>query len=347
MSAGLRFPSTTEVVPSADGRHAAVRRASGALERWDLDTLTMEPVVIESHVTDGDVAISDDGQRLATGTNDGALLVWTDPLSAPLVLGRGIGTIRSIAFSHKGVRIAALWDRAGTAGRLSGSTRRLRVWDVAAGRELIDVDVDPHRVAFDASGRHVLVVGSPIHTIERKRNDRMAWVEGPTCNTDTHDTLQVWDLESRQKTFGARQQCAHAAAFTPDGAFVAADSWQTPIVLHATDTGGIAMHSEEMPPVTSIAVSPDGSRLAIGTGESQVVVVDTATLEALLVIRVESQFTHRVMFSTDGTRLITSAFMAEEGTHIVHVYDARPPHEPAALIVGGAAKSVATGTGRD
>jgi len=93
------------------------------------------------------------------------------------------------------------------------------------------------------------------------------------------------------------------------------------------------MRSEEMPPILSLAVSPDGSRIAIATGESQIVVLDARTLEALLAIRVESQVTHQVVFSADGTRLLT---VTGRGPGIVHVYDTRPPHEAESLVAGGA-----------
>jgi WD40 repeat protein len=328
LAAGVTFPDTTNVVPSADGRLVLVRRKSGALERWDIDTLTMEPVASGSHAV-GAMAISDDGQRVAAATHDGALLAWTDIASAPLVIGRGNGSIRSIAFSHDGVRVAAVWGESRWGSLSSGLPRRLRAWDISAGRQLIDVAVDPAEVAFDGSGRRVLLVGALTQVLERRRHEGMARAIGPTCNTDTHDTLQVWDVDSGRKTMGVRKQCAHAAAFTSDDAFVVSDSWETPVVMHAVEGGRITMRSEEMPTIMSLAVSPDGSRIAVGTGENQVVVLDARTLEALFVIRVRSQATDRVVFSADGTRLITVG--NEDGEPlVVRVYDTRPPHEPAA-----------------
>ncbi len=332
LAAGLRFPDTRHIVPSADGRHALARRTSGALERWDLDTLAMEQVAASSHAIGESMAISDDGRRLAAGTTGGALLVWTDPSSAPVVLGPGTGSVKSIDFSRSGLRIAAVWGEreSGTGSFFSGRPRRLRAWDISAGRQLIDVDVDLSRVTFDRSGRRLLVVGGMIQTMERQRPDDMAKLTGPTCNTDTHDTLQVWDLESRRKTMGARRQCAYAAAFTADDDFVISDSWETPVVRHAIDTGEITMRSEEMPPILSLAVSPDGSRIAAATGENQIVVLDARTLEAVLSIRLGmgSQFTHEVVFSADGTRIVTTESSGTDAW-TVHVYDTRPPHEPA------------------
>ncbi len=327
LAAGMEFPDTTELVPSADGRHVLARRKSGALERWDLETQTMEQVAIGAYAV-GVIAISGDGQRVAAATKDGALLAWTDPTSSPLVLGWGAGSISSIAFSRNGVRVAAVWGESRWGSSSSGLPRRLRAWDMSAGRQLIDVAVDPAEVAFDGTGRRVLVVGALTQVIERKRHDGMARSIGSTCNTDTHDTLQVWDLDSGRKTMGVRKQCASAAAFTSDDAFVLSDSWKTPVVMHAVEGGGVALRSEEMPVVISLAVSPDGSRIGIGTGEYQVVVLDARTLEALLVIRVKSQTT-RVVFSADGTRLVTVG-NEDGGPLVVRVYDTRPPHEPAA-----------------
>ncbi len=202
----------------------------------------------------------------------------------------------------------------------------MRAWDISAGRQLIDVAVDPAKVAFDRIGAARAGRGGAVaQFVERKRDEDMARVEGPPCNSDTLDTLQVWDLDSGRKTMGVRKQCAHAAAFSSDDAFVVADSWETPVVMYAVEGGRIVKRSDEMPVILSLAVSPDGSRIAVGTGEYQVVVLDARTLEALLVIRVESQATTGVVFSADGTRLITTGIGS-----MVQVYDTRPPHEPAA-----------------
>jgi hypothetical protein len=65
-------------------------------------------------------------------------------------------------------------------------------------------------------------------------------------------------------------------------------------------------------------------------------VLDARTLEALLAIRVESQVTDRVVFSADGTRLVTTACAGNRcDASIVHVYDTRPPREPEALTAVG------------
>jgi WD40 repeat protein len=322
----MEFRDTLELVPSADGRHVLARRKSGALERWDLDTLTMESVSSGSHAVGRGLAISDDGERVAAGAADGTLLVWTDPGSAPAVLWRGAGSVASIAFSHDGARVAAVWEHPFGGPESAHRPNRLRAWDISAGRQLIDVAVDPAEVAFDGTGRRVLVAGgSWAQSLERRRDEEMARVEGPPCNSDTLDTLQVWDLDSGRKKMGVRKQCAHAAAFTSDDAFVVADSWETPVVMYAVEDGGVVRRSDGMPVVTSLAVSPDGSRIAVGTGESQIVVLDARSLEALLVIRVENQATTAVVFSADGTRLIATGLGS-----MVQVYDTRPPHEPGA-----------------
>jgi hypothetical protein len=52
-------------------------------------------------------------------------------------------------------------------------------------------------------------------------------------------------------------------------------------------------------------------------------------IDALHVIRVKSQVTHRVVFSADGTRLVTSDW------RVVRVYAARPPPDPAAAPLAG------------
>ena len=77
------------------------------------------------------------------------------------------------------------------------------------------------------------------------------------------------------------------------------------------------MRSEEMP---RGHIARRQSRMVLASrlarANSQVVVLDARTLEALLVIRVENQATTGVVFSADGTRLIT----IDVGDSMVRVY---------------------------
>jgi hypothetical protein len=91
--------------------------------------------------------------------------------------------------------------------------------------------------------------------------------------------------------------------------------------------GTVVQRTEEMPTTTSLAVNPDGSRIAMGTGESQILILDARTLATLLAIRVDSQTT-RAFLSADGTRLIMTGWSGR--TPVVRVHDARAPHESGA-----------------
>lgn len=67
------------------------------------------------------------------------------------------------------------------------------------------------------------------------------------------------------------------------------------------------------------ALSPDGTRLAIGTENPEVAVYDTSTGEQLFRLTGHSSFPNRIAYSPDGTRLVTASTISE-GT--VRVWDA-------------------------
>jgi WD40 repeat protein len=188
------------------------------------------------------LAISPDGQRLATIAYDQTARLWdltsgaavytlTDVYTspAPLIIG---GQPIDIAFSPDGAKLA-------TAGGTS-----VKVWDAATGDELVSLQLLPpelyaYTVAFSPGGNH-LAVG-------------MRFGRGSG----------VWDVATGERLFELAGHTASvgALAYSSDGRQIATASIDGAIRLWDADTGEPKLTLQSIGP-SYVAFSPDDTRLA-------------------------------------------------------------------------------------
>ncbi|MEO8311232.1 MAG: TIR domain-containing protein [Caldimonas sp.] len=281
-------------------------------------------------------AFSPDGALIASGSEDGKIVVWdarTRQPVGPALAGHG-KPIASIAFSPDGKLLASgsddqtivLWDlerrqpldppltghKAGVAsvafspdGKTLASAGRwdktLMLWDVASRKPLgapIAADrVDVSTVAFSPDGKLIASGGSA--------------------------SITLWDASTRAPVGAplAMPNSTLGLAFSPDGATLAAGCWDGTVVLWDVATQqrrGAPLprmsSSEQRPkptegqrtPRISVAFSPDGRTLASGGWDAQIVLWDAATgtpRGAPLVG--QNSWVESVAFSADGTMLVS------------------------------------------
>ncbi|KAL5640139.1 hypothetical protein ACGC1H_007430 [Rhizoctonia solani] len=183
------------------------------------------------------VAISPDGNRMASGSDDGSVGVY-DMHTGAVVAGPFQGhtdMVWSVAFSPDGRHIA------------SGSAdNTVIVWDAFTGRivtgPLKKHTSVVHSVDFSPDGRH-LVSGS------------------------SDKTIIVWDTYTGAITLGpleGHSEDIMSVAFSPDGRLIASSSLDLTIRLWDASTGApiaepLTGHTDR---VYMVAFSPDGSKLA-------------------------------------------------------------------------------------
>ncbi len=187
----------------------------------------------------------------------------------------GAGAILSVALSPDGRHV------------LAGSTRGMKLWDVAARKELRSFKSgtkDVVSVAFSPDGRFAI-------------------------SAVRHGGMTLWEVATGNevRSFGGRDDDVMSAAFSPNGRSVLCGTYNGEIKLWDSASGKLLRefrrHPEE---VLAVAFSPNG-RLAIsGGGDGDVKVWDAASGEELHSLKGHSEQVRSAAFSPDS-RLAVSA----------------------------------------
>jgi WD40 repeat protein/serine/threonine protein kinase len=318
---------------SPDGKHLAT--AGGSVKVWDAQAY-QNPLIFKvgvefSPFANGRakansnvccVVFSPDGKLLATAddqtqslTREGKVAIWDAQTGKELItLLKVFGA--KVVFSPDGKRLATA---------VPGD---VKVWDAQSGKELLSLK-GGSVVAFSPDGKR-LVTGSPA---------------GPDggwgAKLGDAQTIKLWDAQTGKElaTFEGYKVRLQSVAFSPDGTLLATlgtvlegegrQSRQvSTLKVRDAQTGKehfthkLAYSGGFGPffPVTSVAFSPDGRRLASHTHEA-VKVWNAQTGEELLTLKGQSGV-NCVAFSPDGKRLVSTA-----SDETVKVWDAQTGQE--------------------
>lgn len=192
---------------------------------------------------------------------------------------------RHVALSPDGVHVAAL-----------NADRAARVWRVDGGEELLKV---PVRQAQGFS--LTFAPAAPLLLITQSEFGDNGWVRSFTVYR-----LPDGGVAGRGELRDPLS--AHAAAFSPDGGLLALG---TDRGLQLWDVPGWRMLQEypaSFQHPGTIAFNADGSRLAAGTLDGHVLLVDTATRDAERVDSAHQDTVRAVAFAHGGRLLVTGSF---------------------------------------
>ncbi len=268
-------------------------------------------------------AVSNNGTEVLVGSAGTVRLRRGNGSVEPVVLGTYEGSISAVAISGDGTRAAVAWGPKPLSSfgpfifledeKDKTAHGHVRVWDLSSHREVFRAETPVvGRLMFSAAGDRLLM--APARVLSR----------GPDRTRCSHP-IQVWNYRASRITLEIAE-CTPIAALSLNG---------TRIVTHSVSDGKIRVWdghsgylratSDDAWSVDALAVSPDGSRFAVGMQDS-LGVFDADTAALLLTIANPTTkggvafLSLQLQWTADGSRLI------EEDSGVVHVWDSRPTY---------------------
>jgi WD40 repeat protein len=232
------------------------------------------------------VAFSPDSLYVASGDQDNNVRVWDITTGQEKYMLAGhTDEVHGVAFSPDGTLLAS-----------ASEDETVKLWNLATGTEertLYGYSAPTDSVAFSPDG--TLVAGGQDGGIYLWETSTGATVAVLNTQMDILNGYSVYDV-----------------AFSPDGTMLASALYgysaapPGALVLWDVATGEIITSVDHTDGVRSVAFSPDGKQLAIGTEDNLVILWDVATQTVIRTLTGHTNSVWTLDFSPDGSLLVSA-----------------------------------------
>ncbi|GAX42837.1 protein kinase [Tolypothrix sp. NIES-4075] len=270
------------------------------------------------------IAISPDGQLIASGSNDNNIKLWQ--LTSGKLLrdfnrwfSGHSSMVDSLAFSPDGKLLASgSWDDT------------IKLWQVNTGKQISTFTGHSNwvnSVAFNPEGQ-MLASGSADNTIkfwQIKTGRQISTLtghldlvgsvafsqDGEILASGSADcTVKLWQVHTGREisTFTSHSFYVNSVAFSPDGQLLASGSADNTIKLWQVSTGR-ELHTltGHLDSVWSVAFSPDGQLLASASWDKTIKIWHASTAKEICTLIGHLNYVRTVAFSPDGRTLVSGS----------------------------------------